>query len=388
MGMGDKIVQKVAELTDRAKQAAGELTGTSQSEQVSPVASQDAATSDIISCTSWMGDISDDVVVTALSIPGTHDSGCIDGPVGFAKTQNADLAEQLTAGIRFLDIRLAHYQNDLHVHHDVIYMGKDYKDVLKICVDFLAEHPSEIILMSVNEETRFDGPLGDFAPSEVLSRLLRGEPESWENTRSFHDEFEYQTWKQVGAAPPFYNYAASSAEPAPAFTSETTLGDVRGKIILLRRFQCDGSMGFDVTYWLDNTTTASSEDENGKPRNTAPPTYFIEDHHNDPDNKYDLVVTHLEKARGGNKEDLYITFSSAVTLQASGHAETVNPRLNDYLAGSPPGRVGIIVMDYFDEPRDLVSNVIRMNSTTGATSAALDPVRAGPAEPARRCRRS
>jgi hypothetical protein len=116
------------------------------------------------------------------------------------------------------------------------------------------------------------------------------------------------------------------------------------------------------------TLQREAEDENGEPRNTTPPMYYIEDHHSNPDNKYDLVVTHLEKARGGDKEDLYITFSSAVTLQASGYAETINPRLSNYLAGSAPGRVGIIVMDYFDEPRDLVSHVIQMNSTTGATS--------------------
>ncbi|MFY9805807.1 MAG: phosphatidylinositol-specific phospholipase C, partial [Pseudonocardiaceae bacterium] len=344
------------ELKDRAKQVVGKL------------ADQEGAMDDVISRTSWMGDISDDVLVTALSIPGTHDSGCIDGPMGFAKTQNLDVAEQLTAGIRFLDIRLAHYQDGLHLHHDVIYMGKDYRDVLKICADFLVEHPSETILMSVSEETRFDGSLGDFAPSEVLSRLLRGEPESWENTRSFHDEFQHQTWKQVGTAPPFYNYADSSPGIAPAFTSETTLGDVRGKIILLRRFQCGGDVGFDVTYWLDNAITRSSEDENGEPRNAVPPMYYIEDHHKNPDDKYDLVVTHIEKTKIGNQEDLYITFSSAVTLQAGGYAEEVNPRLNDYLAGSAPGRIGIIVMDYFEEPRELISNVIKMNSTTEATN--------------------
>jgi hypothetical protein len=140
------------------------------------------------------------------------------------------------------------------------------------------------------------------------------------------------------------------------------LGDVRGKIVLLRRFQGHQGIGFDVTYWLDNATTRSSEDEHGNPRRTVPPIYDIEDHYNDPDDKYGLVVTHIEKARSGNLQDLYITFSSAVTLQASGYAETINPRLNDYLAESSEGRVGIVVMDYFEAPRELVSNVIKMNS--------------------------
>lgn len=366
MSARDKIVKKAGELKGKATQAIGKLTSANDQEN----------TSDIISFKSWMGDIPDDVLVTALSIPGTHDSGCIDGPVGFAKTQNLGIAEQLNAGIRFLDIRLAHYQDDLHVHHDVVYMGKSYKDVLQTCVDFLVQHPSEAIIMSVKEEDRFDGPLGDFAPSEVFGRLLRGEPQSRENTRSFDDEFEYQTWQQLETAPPFYNYADPSAAPGqsvttvPVLTSATTLGDVRGKIVLLRRFHSGEGVGLDVTYWLDNTTTRSSQDEHGNPRTTTPPVYAIEDHYRDPDDKYSLVVAHIEQAMQGDLEDLYITFSSAVTLRASGHSETINPRLNDYLATSPQARIGIVAMDYFEEPRELVSRVITTNFRAAATSGA------------------
>ncbi|MDQ5856226.1 MAG: hypothetical protein M3302_07945, partial [Actinomycetota bacterium] len=54
--------------------------------------------------------------------------------------------------------------------------------------------------------------------------------------------------------------------------------------------------------------------------------------------------------------------SSAVALRADGYSQKINPRLNDYLAASPEGRIGIVVMDYFEEPRELASNVIKMNS--------------------------
>jgi hypothetical protein len=80
------------------------------------------------------------------------------------------------------------------------------------------------------------------------------------------------------------------------------------------------------------------------------------------DKNEELIVTHLEEAKRGDLKDLYITFSSAVGLKARGYAETINPLLNDYLAESPRGRVGIIAMDYFEEPRELVSNVIKMNN--------------------------
>ena len=365
--MGDRIVRRAKDLKGKATEVAGKLTDEMQAGPDPAANPQEDPTSELSFRSSWMGDISDDVPVTALSIPGTHDSACIEGPLGIAKTQNLDIPEQLNSGIRFIDIRLAHYQDNLLVHHDAVYMGKSYKDVLKICSDFLVRHPSETILMLVQAEGRFDDSLGDFAPSEILARLSRGEPESWDNTRSFEDEFEDQTWEQVGSAPLFYNFAASppgdcAVATAPAFTAETKLGDVRGKIVLLRRFPSDRGIGFDVTYWLDDTTTRSNEDENGNPRETDPLVYDIEDHFSSPDDKYGVIVTHIEKARAGDPKDLYITFSSAVTLQASGYSQEINPLLNDYLAESPEGRIGVVAMDYFDEPRELASNVIKMNS--------------------------
>lgn len=129
--------------------------------------------------------------------------------------------------------------------------------------------------------------------------------------------------------------------------------DVRGKIVLLRRFEGSDEVGFDLTYWPDNQTF----------RSAALPVHDVHDRYQglSSEEKYELVVAHLKEARKGDPNDLYITFSSAVGLKARGYAEAINPRLNDYLAESPRGRVGIIVMDYFEEPPELVYNVIEMN---------------------------
>jgi 1-phosphatidylinositol phosphodiesterase len=315
----------------------------------------------LVSQPSWMRDIPDDAAVTALSIPGTHDSCCTDGPFGFFKTQNLDLADQLNAGIRFLDIRLAHYKDNLFVHHDVVHMEKCYADVLKICISFLGRHPSETILMSVKNEGRFDSVLGRFAPSGLLGKS-RGDPANWAvRSSSFDHVFQARTWEHVEDASLFYNLSVplpgGGSVDKVALTSETTLGDVRGKIVLLRRFEGGPDVGFDLTYWP----------ENRRFRSAAPPFYDVEDRYQNPgnDDKYDFIVTHIEEARRGDPQDLYITFSSAVGLTARTYSKTINPPLNDYLAGSPPGRVGIIVTDYFDEPPDLVSNVINTNVRSG-----------------------
>ncbi|MGH4012577.1 MAG: phosphatidylinositol-specific phospholipase C [Pseudonocardiaceae bacterium] len=314
---------------------------------------------ELISHTCWMRDIPDEAPVTMLSIPGTHNSCSVYGPLGFAKTQDLDLSDQLNAGIRFLDIRLAHYQNNVFVHHDVVHMGKNYADVLAICSNFLKKYPSEAILMSVKNEGRFDSILGRFAPSAGLGKF-RGDPANWViRSSSFEDAFAARTWQHIENSSLLYNFApplpgSGSVGTNLALTSETTLGEVRGKIVLLRRFECNqDGVGLDLTYWPENQCF----------RSATTPIYNVEDRYQDPgeDNKYNFVIAHIEQARRGDPRDLYITFSSAVNLRARGYSKRINPRINDYLAGFLKGRVGIIVMDYFEEPRELVSNVIKMN---------------------------
>ena len=322
---------------------------------------------ELISHPSWLRGVPQDTPVTALSIPGTHNSCCNQGPLGFAKTQNLDLADQLDAGVRFFDIRLTHCQDNLCVHHDVVCTGKKYAEVLDIFMSFLGQYPSETILMSVKDEAR-RAP-GKLSPGQFICKLpLLGEDDRSENTRSLEDTFKARTWEHIGDAPLFYNFAVtppggSDEVTGPAFDSETTVGEVRGKIVLLRRFEAGQGVGLDVSYWP----------ENHRFRSAASLFYDVEDRYQSPgeDDKFDFVVSHLEEARRGNPKDLYITFSSAVDLTAHGYAKTINPRLNDYLKRSPPGRVGIIVMDFFEQPPELVSNVIKLNFTPEATGGQI-----------------
>lgn len=320
---------------------------------------------EFITHASWMRYIPDDASVMTLSIPGTHNSCCVHGFLGLGKTQELDLPDQLNAGIRFLDIRFTHYQDNLCVHHDVICTENSYVDILAACSTFLGRHPSETILMSVDNESRFDDALGKFAPSQIFCKLPVVDMASYgKNTRSFEATFNAKTWECIEDTPLFYNFTATppggdSVVPSPALTPETNLGEVRGKIVLLRRFEGSQDVGFDLSYWPEDQCF----------RNAAPPFYDIEDRYQYPgdDDKFDYVVDHIEEARRGDPNELYITFSSAVGPTARSYSKKINPRLNDYLVKSSPGRIGIIVMDYFDEPRELVSNVIKANVMTEVT---------------------
>jgi 1-phosphatidylinositol phosphodiesterase len=309
-----------------------------------------------------MRNIPDNTRVTTLSIPGTHDSCSIDGPLGFAKTQNLDLAHQLNAGIRFLDIRLAHYQDNLFAHHNAVHMEKSYADILDICSSFLGEHPAEAILMSVKEEERFDSILGRFAPSESFGKFRR-DPVNWViRSNTFEEAFKARTWQHIEDPSLFYNFPAPLPGGKPAvvnrvLTPETTLGEIRGKIVLLRRFEAGQEVGSDFTNWPKNQHF----------RSDSTLIYNVEDCYLNPgeDSKYDCINSHIEEARRGDPGDFYITFASAVGVKAIRYSKIINKYLNIYLAGLPEGRVGIIVTDYFEQPGDLVSNVIKMNGRVG-----------------------
>lgn len=317
-------------------------------------------TNEFITHNSWMRYVSDDAPVMSLTIPGTHNSCCVHGALGIGKTQELDLPDQLNAGIRFLDIRFTHYQDNLCVHHDVICTEKSYVDILTTCFDFLRRNPSETILMSVADESRIDDVLGKFAPSQIACKLPLADGASpSKNTRSFDDTFNAKTWECIEDLPLFYDFIATcpgskSMVSGRTLTSQTRLKDVRGRIVLLRRFEGNQDVGFDLSYWPENQCF----------RNETSPLYDIEDRYQNPgvDDKFDYIVDHLEKARRGDPNELYITFSSAVGLVAHNYSKKINPRLNDYLSKSPPGRLGIIVMDYFEDPRELVSNVIKANA--------------------------
>jgi hypothetical protein len=73
----------------------------------------------------------------------------------------------------------------------------------------------------------------------------------------FEHAFQATTWQYVADESPFFNLsvpvpAGNSETVNPALTSETELEEVRGKIVLLRRFEGGPDVEFDLTYWPEN----------------------------------------------------------------------------------------------------------------------------------------
>jgi 1-phosphatidylinositol phosphodiesterase len=151
--------------------------------------------------TQWMSALPDSAALGSLSIPGTHDS-LSDGPGGvLAQTQSMTLSDQLTSGIRFVDLRFAKRSgsDQLWANHGIQYLGKTIDDVLPVVSAFLRDHPSETLIMRVKQED-------SKAPDEEFGRALSAK-----------------------LAP----YVSQLFAPESGLTPSTTLGQLRGKLVVL-----------------------------------------------------------------------------------------------------------------------------------------------------------
>jgi len=108
----------------------------------------------------WMGFLPDDAKITSLSIPGTHNtmtdtSG--NGPGLIVRNQAMNLDDQLTSGIRALDIR-ASFDGDgggFGVFHGCVYVDDRLDtDVFTVLDNFLGLHPTETIIMNLQKRYR------------------------------------------------------------------------------------------------------------------------------------------------------------------------------------------------------------------------------------------
>jgi 1-phosphatidylinositol phosphodiesterase len=146
-----------------------------------------------------MGTITSSKTIDSISIPGTHDSGC-DIMTPWVQTQDLSIPRQLNMGIRYLDIRCRHINNAFAIHHGEAYLNKNFNEVLLAATQFLAQNPSETVLMRVKQE--YD-PIG--------------------NNRSFENTFKMYRDRYASF---FWTYN----------NDNPTLGSIRGKIVVLQNF--------------------------------------------------------------------------------------------------------------------------------------------------------
>ncbi|WP_433533191.1 phosphatidylinositol-specific phospholipase C domain-containing protein [Micromonospora sp. CA-263727] len=300
----------------------------------------------------WMSRVPDDTKLSALSVPGTHDSlslcgfsgggGCESFSTSVTKTQEdhgysgRTLTTQYEAGIRAIDIRVRVDKGDagmsFTIHHGVYYQHANFTDVLTRTRDFLRANPSETVLLSLKAECSGSGAFTCYDADgydttdwrlKVFRSYLEGRAYTGDG-----DEYEPATaWRELF-------WADSVTGDAKA--AVPTLDQVRGKIVLLGFRGPRGGVynGYGVlpTFESDTSYTEYVQDSFEVPNlwDIAP--------------KWEKVRTHLRKTNGvwdANRGEqtahphrpdaIYVNF-------ASGTGDTVHPLM---VAGGQPGVTGV-----------------------------------------------
>lgn len=180
---------------------------------------------------SWMQLVPDEVPLYRLCLCGTHD--CVTQHIAvphFLCCQSLDIRQQLALGVRALDIRVRPVKRRLFMVHGAVCARTpggekmDMADVLSACYAFLRKNPSECIVFQFKDDAGRDY-------EQAFANL-------------------------------FYTYI--SAKPQMWFLENRvpTLGEARGKIVLIRRCKKDESdrnltannSGLDFSRWVEQDT--------------------------------------------------------------------------------------------------------------------------------------
>eukprot|EP01068_Selenidium_serpulae_P013818 Selendium_serpulae@DN6014_c0_g1_i1.p1 len=103
----------------------------------------------------WMSQLPDDKKLSRMTIPGTHNTvsyTCEGMGNHWVWCQCFDIPQQLERGVRFMDIRCRFTEGKMHVYHGKYALGLDLLKVIEHVEKFLADHPKETVIMSLQHE--------------------------------------------------------------------------------------------------------------------------------------------------------------------------------------------------------------------------------------------
>ncbi|ROW04626.1 hypothetical protein VPNG_07395 [Cytospora leucostoma] len=335
----------------------------------------------------WMSTYPDDTPLALLNIPGTHDSAtwnytqatqdalsnitADDGegvyPPAVFRCQSASIIASLNAGVRFFDLRYALdptgtklvFWHSMALLSEVATVG----DVVTAFYYWLDRHPSEAVILSFQYE---GSTIANAASNSTDQSLL------------------FDILNSTTAA----RYVEQTHDVLP------TLGEARGKVVLFKRFDLDAlpakygealpGLHLSPALWTDDGPDIALT--YNKALNL---TAYIEDYYEPTLStnssasaniaaKVDATEAHLRLATSGYSnyaQSLFITFASAEHVSSVPVATTpqimavgadnsstplggVNQQILPVLNGYRGKRVGIVVVDFWDQPRDLISRIL------------------------------
>jgi 1-phosphatidylinositol phosphodiesterase len=314
----------------------------------------------------WMSHLPSSTLMSAITIPGTHDSAAYTYSWPFIATQTLDITAQLNAGIRYFDLRCGLRANILEMVHGQAILNLRLEEVLTDMYAWLAAHPSEALIAQIKRDRKDESSTLHFA--QAMIQLLSATPDHWR-------------------------------------TANTTplLGELRGRIQLFRRFESSpyhplGAYGLDVSHWQDNPERPFTIHTPQNVRLTIQDHYSFSDtlglpaliarKGGDVSELLDLAATTFERGDPGSASQWYINFTSAFEFNlyyqitpreiAAGAywafrwEEGMNVRLRAYLDAhtddrrasgqTTKRRFGIVAMDFPEAgAKDLVMGVAMTN---------------------------
>nr|WP_312986648.1 phosphatidylinositol-specific phospholipase C domain-containing protein [Comamonas koreensis] len=174
----------------------------------------------------WTSNLPDNMNIALMSVPGTHDSATwkYDDLIlnRFVKTQRtgSDFNAQLNEGIRFFDIRVKpEADKKWSLYHGSHYLGISFDEFLDDVNKWLSKHPSETIFVSIKEDEKNENK--DVPTNDAIFKEYR---------KNYKDSIEWLLEAEAS----------------------TTLGDARGKLILMNRFSDIKGINLNSSSWLDN----------------------------------------------------------------------------------------------------------------------------------------
>jgi len=343
------------------------------------------------STSDWMKTYPDSTLLVHMNIPGTHDtqtwnytqatqdslrhitdlnnvSSSLLPPQAY-QTQDLPMIAQLNDGIRVFDLRYAAdtTNSSLIFYHSQGLLSETatIDDVLFGFYRWLDDHLSEVLFLSF----QYEGSTKQFSADDAVVQTLLFNALTTDAARQYF---------------------------LPKQNALGTLGDSRGKIILLRRFDLDQlpqsstdalpGLHFSPNDWTDNSPDISLV--YNRAQNL---TAYIEDYYQ-PDvangstateliqKKYNTVTANILNATSNStqyRDSLFWTFASGGILAvdppvtpriaAVGNGSTITPsggvnqQLVPFLKGLQGKRVGIVMFDFYEQPGDLISTLLGLS---------------------------
>lgn len=276
----------------------------------------------------WLTELPDNVCVRELSIPGSHDAATGNGFTSGSSflalfsgvTQSLSISAQWDAGIRAFDLRPSYNEDAdgrLKLYHGILETNVTLKSALQILIDKLKTSPKEMSIVLLRHESESDNNSDLWSPA--VSALL--------------DEYD--------------DYVVT-------FNPDLTLGQARGKILILSRDNFTSSKAGMISGWNHSENFSDQKKASiSIARNRA--VLYVQDFYEcqTVERKLKAVETMLDYSTTYSSSNTWIINHTSGYIGITGTnsnvlnlAKDVNSEVMDYLTTSEAGRTGIMLLDF------------------------------------------